>query len=75
MIKAIWKLFLALIAKPANSTEAIAADKIKPIKHYYPIPENIQEFSNEEIRNYANDLAGFILNNVSNSPTVDDHIS
>jgi hypothetical protein len=60
MINSLWNLFLAIIAKPAKLEELENA----PIKHYYPIPAKIKEYSKEEIRNYANELADFIFKQI-----------
>jgi len=60
-MKSLWNLFLAIIAKPAKSIDYSDRIENQPIKHYYPIPANIKEFSKEEIRNYANELTEFIL--------------
>jgi len=61
MIKSIWNLFLAIIARPAKSNDYSDCVETQPIKHYYPIPEDIKEYSKEEIRSYANELTEFIF--------------
>ena len=66
-MKSLWNLFLAIIAKPAKSIDYSDRIENQPIKHYYPIPANIKEFSKEEIRNYASALTDFMLQNLIKS--------
>lgn len=66
MIRSIWNLFLAIIARPAKSKDYSEYVENQPIKHYYPIPANIKDFSKEEIRNYATEFVDFILKNTNN---------
>jgi hypothetical protein len=63
MIKAIWNLFLAIIAKPAKLDSKLECVENAPIKHYYPIPANFRDFTAEEKREYALQLTKFILAN------------
>jgi hypothetical protein len=63
MIKSLWRLFLAIIAKPAKSIDYSDCIENQPIKHLCPIPANVNDFSKEEIRLYATGLANFILIN------------
>ena len=61
MIKALWNLFLAIIARPAKSIDYSNCIENQPIKHYYPIPEDLPNYSKSEIEAYANNLVEFIL--------------
>jgi hypothetical protein len=61
MIRSIWNLFLAIFARPAKSNDYLDCVEDVPIMHFYPIPEDIKEYSKEEIRSYANELTEFIL--------------
>jgi hypothetical protein len=61
MIKAIWNLFLAIIARPSKSIDYSDCIENQLIKHYYPIPEDLSNYSKSEIRAYANNLTEFIL--------------
>jgi len=61
IIKSLWNLFLAIIAKPAKKDSKLQILENAPVKYFYPIPENIEKYSKEEIRNYANELTEFIL--------------
>jgi hypothetical protein len=61
MFRSVWNLFLAIIAEPAKDNEKMYGTANAPIKHFYPNPENIQDFSKEEIRIYASGLAQFLL--------------
>ena len=61
MIWSIWNLFLAIIAKPVKSNDYSDCVENQPIKHFYPIPKDLPDYSKSEIEAYANNLAEFIL--------------
>ena len=67
MIKSICNLFLAIIARPVKAKTDPDCIETAPIMHYYPIPEDINEFSKEQIRNYASELTDFMLQNLTKS--------
>jgi hypothetical protein len=67
MIKSIWNLFLAIIARPVKEKADPDYVETAPLMHFYPIPPNIKEFSKEEIQIYASELTEFMLQNLIKS--------
>jgi hypothetical protein len=61
LIKAIWGLIKSIFAKPSSTKDPDHCMENEPIKHYYPIPKNLANYSKSEFEAYANNLLEFIL--------------
>ena len=61
LIKAIWELIKSIFAKQSTAKDPEHGIENEPIKHYYPIPKNLTNYSKSEFEAYANNLLVFIL--------------